>query len=138
MIPLLTSPFGMRFHPKTKEWKQHNGIDLAAPLGTPLRAIEGGQVARIDVDGVGSGRWNGNAVHVATSSGRRWAFCHLDRVAVHAGQAVRGGEWLGTVGKTGVATGPHLHLALQVRGADGTLVYVDPLPLLPPNSYRRP
>ncbi|HRC59270.1 MAG TPA: M23 family metallopeptidase [Kofleriaceae bacterium] len=136
MIPTLTSPFGVRVHPVTGERKQHNGIDLAAPTGTPLRAIEGGAVSRIDVDGVGKGKYNGNAVTITAPSGRRWTYCHLSTVAVRAGQLVQAGELLGTVGSTGISTGPHLHLALQVPTPEG-LVYADPLPYLPSNSYRR-
>lgn len=127
---LVTSPFGRRIHPVTGEAKLHAGVDFAAELGAPVVSASGGRVARVDRDGEGRGRYNGNAVFVEDGP-YRWAYLHLSRVAVVPGQVVRPGELLGAVGSTGRSTGPHLHLALTVNGQP-----VDPLPLFPPNSWR--
>ena len=127
---VVTSPFGWRWHPVTGQWSHHDGLDLAAPVGTPLYAPEGGVVARIDVAGGERGVINGNAVFVRAPS-RVWAFLHLSRVAVAFGQTVRAGDVLGASGASGRVTGPHLHL--QVTSLGGTPI--DPNGLFPPGTF---
>lgn len=96
----------------------HSGVDLAAPLGTPVRAAQGG-VAAVVVSAVGYG------LHVIVrggAGGLSTLYGHLASVAVTDGAAVAPGEVIGTVGSTGNSTGPHLHF--EVRHRD---VPVDPL-----------
>ncbi len=122
----LTSPFGTRMHPVYNEPRMHKGVDLGAPVGSPVYSPVEGTVYRLDVDGVGRGASNGNAVHVRARDGRLWSFLHLSRHLVAPGDEIELGEALGLVGSTGVSTGPHLHL--QVAEADGTVI--DPATIL--------
>jgi murein DD-endopeptidase MepM/ murein hydrolase activator NlpD len=103
----------------------HTGIDIAAPLGTPVRAIAGGQV-------VFAGRDTSGAVVVEIEHLPNVVslYGHLeDPPAVKVGDAVVTGEVLGDVGVTGLTTGPHLHFAIYEAG-----VPVDPLTVLPPKG----
>ena len=90
----------------------HAGIDLVAPLGTPVHAAAPGYVAwAAPRDG-----W-GLLVVVAHTDGVRTFYAHLSRIGVRLGAHVATGEPLGLVGATGDATGPHLHFEVRVRGA---------------------
>jgi murein DD-endopeptidase MepM/ murein hydrolase activator NlpD len=95
----------------------HNGLDLAAPKGTPVVACGAGRVAL-----AGSRILSGNSVVIEHLPGVYTLYYHLARLAVAEGQWVRGGQRIGEVGMTGLATGPHLHWELRV-GAQP----VDPL-----------
>lgn len=119
----VTSPFGWRRHPVTGEMAFHSGIDLGAPLGTPVLATADGLV---DFAGVAGGY--GNLITLAHGD-RQTQYAHLDTIAVRVGQRVRRGQVLGTVGATGRVTGPHLHYEVLVPGADGWLA-IDPAPSL--------
>lgn len=129
MIPI-SSPFGWRRNPVTGARHFHAGVDLPAPRGTPVVAPAAGRVSRVDVDGVGKGQINGNAVHLVTDEGLRWAFLHLSSVDVAAGGRVRRGQRLGRVGSTGRSTGPHLHLQVTWRGEP-----IDPVALYPRGTF---
>ncbi|MBU6258652.1 MAG: M23 family metallopeptidase [Burkholderiales bacterium] len=113
----ITSGFAMRFHPIFGKWKKHNGVDYAAPIGTPVHAVGDGVVAF-------AGRQNGygNVVMIQHSNGRETVYAHLSRIDVRRGQKVQQGLRIGAVGMTGWATGPHLHFELRIHG-----VYTDPL-----------
>ena len=108
-----------RFHPILKVWKPHNGVDFAAPMGTPVRAVGDGVVE--------FGGWNdegGNMVVVQHTERWTTAYLHLSKIApgLHQGSHVSRGEVIGAVGMTGLATGPHLHFSLYDNGK-----YVNPL-----------
>jgi murein DD-endopeptidase MepM/ murein hydrolase activator NlpD len=105
-------PRGDRFHP---------GIDLPAPIGTPVHAAAVGTVALARPTTGGYG----NLVVVRNADGVETFYAHLSQIFVAPGQAVTVGSLLGLVGATGQATGPHLHFEVRVRGAA-----VDPLPAL--------
>ena len=107
----LTSSFAMRVHPISGDWRQHRGIDLGAPNGTPVRSVGEGV---IDFAGVQSGY--GNVVEVRHDKGRSTLYAHLSRVDVKAGDRVTLGQTIGAVGATGWATGPHLHFEYRVNG----------------------
>lgn len=94
----------------------HNGIDLAAPTGTPIHAPGAGRVVFAD-DRIVTGK----SVALEHFPGVYGLFYHLDEIAVSPGETVERGALLGTVGSTGVSTGPHLHWELRVGG-----VSVDP------------
>lgn len=104
----IRSRFGWRTDPVNGGRENHPGIDLPAPIGTPVYAPLAGIVARIDQDGVGRGQTNGNAVFLGAGA-YRWCFLHLSSVVVRSNEAVQRGQLLGHVGSTGKSTGPHLH-----------------------------
>ena len=113
----VTSTFKMRFHPILQKWMAHQGVDYAAPTGTPVRSVGDGVV---EFAGVQSGY--GNVVFVGHRDHRTTVYAHLSRIEVKRGQKVSQSEVLGAVGSTGWATGPHLHFELRIDG-----VYHDPL-----------
>lgn len=107
----VSSGFAMRTHPILNTWRQHNGIDFAAPSGTPVRTVGDGVV---DFAGTQSGY--GNIVIVTHRNQQQTAYAHLSRIDVRPGQSVEQGQLLGAVGATGWATGPHLHFEFRVDG----------------------
>ncbi len=117
----VTSPFGRRFHPVLHVWKLHDGTDFGAACGTPIRAAYAGRVARrVTSVGYGNrlfvdhGRVDGHEVETA--------YNHAERYVVGPGDQVRRGQVIGYVGRTGFATGCHLHLMVWLDGR-----MVDPL-----------
>ncbi len=108
------------FLPKKK--RPHLGIDLAAPKGTPILASQAGTVIYAGKEFSGYGKM------VLIESGSGWAtlYAHFDRILVSEGQRVGQGEVIGAMGRTGRATGVHLHF--EIRRNRGP---IDPLPLLP-------
>jgi murein DD-endopeptidase MepM/ murein hydrolase activator NlpD len=115
--PRTTSGFAMRMHPILNQWKQHNGVDYAAPRGTPVRAVGDGVV-----EFAGQQNGYGNIVQIKHSKDRATVYAHLSRIDVELGQKVEQGQYIGAVGATGWATGPHLHFEFKVGG-----VHQDPL-----------
>jgi murein DD-endopeptidase MepM/ murein hydrolase activator NlpD len=107
----VSSGFSNRMHPLLKLWQQHQGIDYAAPSGTPIRCVGDGTV-----EFTGPRNGYGNVVEVRHSGGRTTLYAHLRRIDVRHGQRVERGDRLGTVGATGWATGPHLHFEFKVGG----------------------
>jgi murein DD-endopeptidase MepM/ murein hydrolase activator NlpD len=127
---VLTSPFGMRVSPFTRTSDFHKGLDLSAPTGTPIFATADGVVTF-------SGRyplsqsvawWRfGNVVVVNHADRFVTIYAHCDRIDVRAGQQVRQGQTVATVGSTGWSTNSHLHY--EVRSdleVAGTYVPIDP------------
>lgn len=108
-----------RFHPVLKRTRPHNGVDFAAPVGTPVRSVGDGVVEVAGYKGAA-----GNMVKI--SHGERWstAYLHLHNIArgLKPGMRVTRGQVIGTVGNTGLSTGPHLHFSLYDRDK-----YVDPM-----------
>jgi murein DD-endopeptidase MepM/ murein hydrolase activator NlpD len=98
-----------RFHPILKTNRPHNGVDFAAPPGTPVRAAGDGVVT-----GAGRNGDYGNQVAIDHSEGMVTTYSHLRGIAsgLRPGMHVRQGQVIGYVGQTGLATGPHLHFAL--------------------------
>ena len=113
----VTSGFAMRMHPVLNSWRQHNGVDYAAPTGTPVKTVGEG---RVTFAGVQQGY--GNVVQVQHSPEKTTVYAHLSRIDVRMGQPVAQGQKIGAVGATGWATGPHLHFEFKVNGQ-----FVDPL-----------
>lgn len=126
---VLTSPFGQRRSPFTKNMDFHAGVDFAAPRGTEIRAPSAGTVVfagRYPLkNSVGWWRY-GNLVVLAHGDEFRTLYGHCDEVLVRRGQTVSQGEVIATVGNTGWSTSPHLHYEVRRRGADGELAPVDP------------
>lgn len=107
----ISSGFAMRMHPIMNDWRQHKGIDFAAASGTPVRTVGDGVV---DFAGRQSGY--GNIVIINHRNNQSTAYAHLSRVDVREGQTVSQGQFIGAVGSTGWATGPHLHFEFRVNG----------------------
>jgi murein DD-endopeptidase MepM/ murein hydrolase activator NlpD len=108
----VTSGFAMRFHPIHRTWRQHNGVDYAAPTGTPVRVVGDGTV-----DFAGWQNGYGNVIEVKHANNRSTLYAHLSRIDVKKGQRVEQGSRIGAVGSTGWSTGPHLHLEFRVNGS---------------------
>jgi len=107
----MTSAFGMRSHPLLGGYRAHNGVDLAAPTGSPIRATSDGTV--------GSANWNGGYglfVSLEHGGGVETRYGHMSRLNVVAGQQVKKGDVIGYVGSTGRSTGPHLHYEVRRNG----------------------
>jgi len=119
-----------RRHPILNRVRAHRGIDFAAPAGTPIKAAGAGRVV--------SRGWNGgygNAVVLAHASGVTTLYGHLSRFAggLSVGDRVAQGEVIGYVGRTGLATAPHVHYEYRVNGvhknpARVTVPKADPIP----------
>lgn len=107
----VTSGFGLRVHPLLGGLRMHSGIDLAAPMGSPIIATDGGTVS--------TAGWQGGyglAVTIDHANGLRTRYGHMSRISVAPGQSVRQGQVIGLVGSTGRSTGPHLHYEVLFRG----------------------
>ncbi len=109
----ISSGFSMRVHPVFNVWKAHKGIDMAAPMGTPIRASGDGTV-----DFAGTSNGYGNLVVLKHWSNYSTAYGHMSRFAsgLRRGQKVHQGDIIGYVGATGWATGPHLHYEFRIGG----------------------
>ncbi len=114
-----TSVFG-EIRKTGKQEIRHLGVDYGAPVGTPVRSLNAGTVSDSYVDTI-----YGNSVIIDHGQGVFSLYLHLNTVAVKRGDTVARGGPIGTVGKTGYATGPHLHLSVKIRG-----VAVDPFSLI--------
>ena len=118
LLPLedyeFTSPFGVRFG------KLHAGIDLAAPEGTPYKAIHAGTVTKAGYEG-----GYGYAIHIKHSDGSEAIYAHSRRLMVSAGDKVKAGQVIGLTGNTGYSYGTHLHIETHVDGQP-----VDPIVFL--------
>lgn len=116
----MTSSYGMRTHPVLRQRRQHNGVDIAAPTGTPVYATADGIVGRAD--------WfSSYGLYISIDHGAdlETRYAHLSRLAVAAGDRVEKGDLIGYVGSTGRSTGPHLHYEVRVDG-----VAVNPIPYM--------
>jgi murein DD-endopeptidase MepM/ murein hydrolase activator NlpD len=102
-----------RRHPVLNTIRAHRGVDYAAPVGTPVRAAGDGRVRFAGRQG-----GYGNVIQLEHGSGVVTVYGHLSRFAsrMHRGQRVDLGQVIGYVGKTGLATGPHLHYEYRIRG----------------------
>ncbi|MEL6188987.1 MAG: M23 family metallopeptidase [Myxococcota bacterium] len=107
----MTSAFGPRRHPVTGAMDQHRGIDLAAPVGTPVEVPYGGRVVS-----VGHDKLLGLHMTVEHMGGWRSLYAHLSSVQVKAGGKVRARQVIARSGASGRVTGPHLHFALYRNG----------------------
>ncbi|MFM5895547.1 MAG: peptidoglycan DD-metalloendopeptidase family protein [Novosphingobium sp.] len=108
---LMTSGFGSRLHPILGVLRNHLGVDLAVPAGTPIAATADGIVSFAGWDG-----GYGLLVAVDHGNGIQTRYAHMSRVAVVSGQRVLTGAILGSVGTTGLSTGPHVHYEVRVNG----------------------
>lgn len=105
---VVSSPAGWRKDPIDGRTKYHTGTDIAAPLGTPIRAVADGRV--IESGSKGS---YGNAVVIQADDGRKMLYAHNNQNFVQVGDRVTQGEEIAEVGATGRATGPHVHFEVK-------------------------
>jgi len=115
----VSSGFSMRLHPIHGDWRAHKGVDYAAPIGTSVRATAAGYV-----EFVGQQRGYGNFIVLRHHDRYSTAYGHLNSFVsgIRQGSRVSQGDVIGYVGRTGWATGPHLHYEFRI--AD---VHQDPL-----------
>lgn len=106
-----TSGFGGRRDPKTGGYRQHNGIDLAGPIGTPVLASGEGVVTHASRQ---SGF--GNLIKISHGFGLESSYAHLNKIHVSVGDKVSLGDHIGDMGNTGRTTGPHLHYEIRSGG----------------------
>lgn len=107
----VSSLFGRRFHPILKYYKQHTGIDMAAELGQTVTAAARGTVIRAE--------WSGSAgklVEISHAPNLSTRYGHLSQILVQPGDIVKQGDAVGLAGRTGAATGVHLHFELWRNG----------------------
>lgn len=99
-----------RFGPRGSGF--HKGLDIAAPIGTPIAAAAPGTV---EYSGWSSSGY-GNYIKISHGNGVETLYAHCSKLYVQVGQTVSGGEVLGAVGSTGRSSGPHLHLEIRLNG----------------------
>ena len=113
-----------RLHPILKIYRPHMGVDYAAPVGTPVQAVGAGTVQAIGYQGEG-----GRMVKIRHPGGYETLYLHLSRIVVKHGAHVQQGEVIGSVGATGLATGPHLDFRVVSHGK-----FINPTKVIfPPN-----
>jgi murein DD-endopeptidase MepM/ murein hydrolase activator NlpD len=107
----ISSLYGIREDPFGGDSRFHAGIDIAAPVGTPVRPVAAGRV-------IFSGSYQGFGRIVAIQHGKHMSslYAHFDDLRVAVGQLVHRGTVLGVVGSSGKSTGPHLHFEVRVGG----------------------
>jgi murein DD-endopeptidase MepM/ murein hydrolase activator NlpD len=115
----LRSTFGMRYHPILHYSRPHNGVDWAAPIGTPIFSAGNGVVIKA--------AWTsgyGRRVEVEHNNGYVTTYNHMSAFArgLKEGQRIKQGQLVGYLGSSGLSTGPHLHYEVIVNGR-----FVDPL-----------
>ena len=117
----VTSGFGYRTHPMGGGRKFHNGIDIAAPHGTSIKAAAAGKVIFAGT------KWSlGNMVTIQHTSGYKTFYSHMSKILVKKGERVKQGQVIGREGSSGISTGPHLHFSILRYGK-----YLDPARYLP-------
>lgn len=122
----LSSRFGLRRFFNDKPRAPHSGLDIAAPVGTPVRSPAAGTVVV-----TGDYFFNGLTVFVDHGQGLVSMFNHLSRVTASSGERVARGQQIGEIGRSGRATGAHLHWTVMLNGTA-----VDPELLFDARSVR--
>jgi len=108
----ISSGFGNR-KSYSGNFKFHAGLDIYAPIGSPIYAAETGQVIKAEYDGSGYG----NCILIYHGGNFATFYAHLSGFAISNGQYVQKGQVIGYVGITGFTTGPHLHFEVRIKGA---------------------
>lgn len=108
---VITSPFGWRKSPFRSSPEFHQGLDIGADMGTPVKAAASGTI-------ISAGWYGGygNYILIDHGGGMSTGYGHLSRIDVSNGQQVQRGQLIGAVGSTGMSTGPHLHFEVRISG----------------------
>lgn len=106
----VTANFGPSEHPFSQQWYLHKGIDIAYGYNIPIVATAQGKVITIDYEPLGFG----NYIMIRHKYGFYTKYAHLQKVSVTRGQEVHQGQVIGTMGNTGLSTGPHLHYEVRI------------------------
>lgn len=117
----ISSIFGLRRFFNEQARRPHSGLDIAAPQGTPIKAVESGTVIES-----GDFFFSGNMIYIDHGQGLISLYAHMHTLDVKPGDQITKGQIIGTVGETGRVTGPHLHLAIIANQTT-----VDPLLFMP-------
>jgi murein DD-endopeptidase MepM/ murein hydrolase activator NlpD len=107
----ITSPFGYRRNPFGGGMEFHQGLDIAAPMGTTIEAAAEGTI-------ISAGWYGGygNFIVIDHGGGMATAYGHCSQIFVSVGQHVQKGQAIGAVGSTGASTGPHVHFEVRING----------------------
>ena len=106
----VSGAFGRRTDPFNKKKARHEGIDMVAPMRSPVLATADGKVLRAGPNGA-----YGKFVEMEHALGFRTRYAHMDEISVKKGQVLKAGEQVGLMGNTGRSTGPHLHYEIRVN-----------------------
>lgn len=117
----LSSGYGLRIDPFTQAMAKHEGLDFAAPVGTPIIASANGVISRAGWDSQ-----YGNVVEVNHAEGFKTRYAHASQLLVRTGQTVKKGDVIAKVGNTGRSSGPHLHYEVIRAGA-----HINPANMMP-------
>ena len=117
---IITSRFGLRHDPIDGGMRHHNGVDIAVPTGTKVKAIAAGRV----VESAARGGY-GNLVSIQHAGGMLSLYGHNAQLEVKVGDQVEAGQTVALSGSTGRSTGPHLHFELWKNGTNVTQSYLD-------------
>jgi murein DD-endopeptidase MepM/ murein hydrolase activator NlpD len=109
----ISSPFGWRIDPFTGRQEFHEGIDFAAPMGTPIHAVAAGIITW-----AGPRDGYGNLVQIDHGDGYSTRYGHASKILVHVGETVQRGDVIALVGSTGRSTGPHVHFEVLKNGLE--------------------
>ncbi len=107
----IASAFGMRNHPILNQYKQHTGIDIGGAWGDEIYAAASGTVLSVNYEQSGYGYW----LTIKHSESITTLYAHCSKILVRTGDKVVKGQLIAYVGKTGLATGPHLHFEIRVN-----------------------
>jgi murein DD-endopeptidase MepM/ murein hydrolase activator NlpD len=111
MLAQISSGYGMRTNPITKEQKMHLGIDFVAPVGTPVLATADGTITHISHSESGYG----NQVTITHAQNFKSIYSQLSLIHVELGQKVSQKDVIAGVGNSGTSSGPHLHYEIEIN-----------------------
>ncbi|MGL4913156.1 MAG: murein hydrolase activator EnvC family protein [Romboutsia sp.] len=116
----VSSPYGYRLHPVLNVQKMHTGVDIPAPTGTPVMAVDSGTITYSGVQGS-----YGNTIMIQHDDGKVSLYAHNSVLVASVGQRVEKGQVVSKIGSTGRSTGPHLHFEIRINGK-----HTNPLPYI--------
>ncbi len=123
--PVGSYPITAYFHDPEYPYRhlfEHSGVDYATPMGTPVKAVETGYVAKVSY----GTKWYGNYIMIIHNNSFSTLYAHLNSASVQADQYVARGQVIGYTGNSGFSSGPHLHFEVRLNG-----IPVNPLSYIP-------